>query len=57
MKTMGGASKVAEAIEAAGGLRNILATKGTSIKATDIRGGILSLASDLSGIGLAVEKC
>lgn len=54
VKSMGGASKVAEAIEAAGGLRKILATKGASIKATDIRDGILSLASELSGIGLAV---
>lgn len=57
VKSLGGAKKAAAAIEEAGGIKKILATKGGSIKATDIRDGLLSLASELSGIGLAVEKC
>ncbi|RAV33211.1 hypothetical protein [Corynebacterium heidelbergense] len=57
VKALGGASRVGRLIEEAGGLRNIIATKGASIEATEVRDQLLSLASELSGIGLAIEKC
>lgn len=57
VKSIGGAKKVGRAIDEAGGIKEILRTKGKSVKSEDIRDALFSIASELSGIGLAVEKC
>ncbi|MBC3186781.1 hypothetical protein H7347_09420 [Corynebacterium sp. zg-331] len=56
IKGADGAQKVTRAIEEAGGIKEILRTGGTSIKAQDMKAALLEIAEELSGIGLAAEK-
>ena len=57
VKQLGGASKTAKYIEEAGGIRNIIKTRGKSVKAKQYEQILLSLAAEFIGIDQIQANC